>query len=155
MVVSRIGWMRSCSVRQRSFSIGEALSYRMTGLIAFLILIGVLITVHEFGHYIVAKAFGVKVEAFSIGFGSPIVQFKWGETEYKVCWVPLGGYVRMMGQIEEEIEVRGDPKSGRRGTSNRRSNAFREDPNLRSRSRDELGFAVFHPDAICCAVQQL
>ena len=74
----------------------------MTGLIAFLILIGVLITVHEFGHYIVAKAFGVKVEAFSIGFGSPIIQFQWGETQYKICWIPLGGYVRMMGQIEEE-----------------------------------------------------
>ena len=76
----------------------------MTGLLAFLILIGVLITVHEFGHYIVAKAFGVKVEAFSVGFGSPIVQFKWGETEYKICWIPLGGYVRMLGQVDYEME---------------------------------------------------
>lgn len=76
----------------------------MTGLLAFLVLIGVLITVHEFGHYIVAKAFGVKVEAFSVGFGSPIVQFKWGETEYKICWIPLGGYVRMLGQADYEME---------------------------------------------------
>ena len=76
----------------------------MTGLVAFLVLIGVLITVHEFGHYIVAKAFGVKVEAFSVGFGSPIVQFKWGETEYKVCWIPLGGYVRLLGQADYEME---------------------------------------------------
>ena len=76
----------------------------MTGLLAFLVLIGVLITVHEFGHYIVAKAFGVKVEAFSVGFGSPIVQFKWGETEYKICWIPLGGYVRMLGQVDYEME---------------------------------------------------
>ena len=76
----------------------------MTGLLAFLVLIGVLITVHEFGHYIVAKAFGVKVEAFSVGFGSPIVQFKWGETDYKLCWIPLGGYVRMLGQMDYELE---------------------------------------------------
>lgn len=76
----------------------------MTGLLAFLVLIGVLITVHEFGHYIVAKAFGVKVEAFSVGFGSPIAQFKWGETEYKLCWIPLGGYVRMLGQMDYELE---------------------------------------------------
>ncbi|MGB0648134.1 MAG: RIP metalloprotease RseP, partial [Bradymonadia bacterium] len=76
----------------------------MTGLLAFLVLIGVLITVHEFGHYIVAKAFGVKVEAFSVGFGSPIVQFQWGETEYKLCWIPLGGYVRMLGQLDYELE---------------------------------------------------
>ena len=83
----------------------------MTGLLAFLVLIGVLITVHEFGHYIVAKAFGVKVEAFSVGFGSPIVQFTWGETEYKLCWIPLGGYVRMLGQMDYELEGEDVPQT--------------------------------------------
>ena len=53
----------------------------MTSLIAFLVLIGVIITVHEFGHFIVAKAFGVKVETFSVGFGAPIIQTRYGETE--------------------------------------------------------------------------
>lgn len=76
----------------------------MTGLIAFLVLIGILIAVHEFGHFIVAKAFGVKVEAFSLGFGQPLVKFQYGETEYKICWIPLGGYVRMLGQGDYELD---------------------------------------------------
>ena len=102
MVACLIALMRFCSAHQSSSSIGEPLSH--DSLLAFLVLIGVLITVHEFGHYIVAKAFGVKVEAFSVGFGSPIVQFHWGETEYKLCWIPLGGYVRMLGQLDYELE---------------------------------------------------
>ena len=76
----------------------------MTGLIAFLVLIGILIAVHEFGHFIVAKAFGVKVEAFSLGFGQPLVKFQYGETEYKICLIPLGGYVRMLGQGDYELD---------------------------------------------------
>lgn len=69
----------------------------MIGVLGAIVMIGVLITVHEFGHFVVAKLSGVKVEVFSIGFGSPIVRGKWGETEYRIAWVPVGGYVRLLG----------------------------------------------------------
>jgi len=69
----------------------------MIDILAFILLIGVLITVHEFGHYAVAKLCGVKVEVFSIGFGSSLIQFKRGDTEYRIAWIPLGGYVRLLG----------------------------------------------------------
>ena len=69
----------------------------MLELLAGILLIGVLVTVHEFGHFIVAKMAGVKVEVFSIGFGAPIVKTTWGETEYRIAWLPIGGYVRLLG----------------------------------------------------------
>src|SRR5258708_34101475 len=67
-----------------------------------LILLGVLVFVHEFGHFIVAKAFNVKVLKFSIGFGPRIFGFRKGETEYRVSWLPLGGYVKMAGELPYE-----------------------------------------------------
>ena len=80
-------------------------------MIAFLVLIGVLITVHEFGHFAVAKLFGVKCEVFSIGFGRPLISFQRGETEYRLAWIPLGGYVRMLGQ--EPVEDTNPDNVGR------------------------------------------
>ena len=74
----------------------------MIDILAFILLIGVLITVHEFGHYAVAKLCGVKVEVFSIGFGSSLLQFKRGDTEYRIAWIPLGGYVRLLGMDPEQ-----------------------------------------------------
>jgi regulator of sigma E protease len=67
-----------------------------------LILLGVLVFVHEFGHFLVAKALDVKVLRFSIGFGPPIFGFRRGETEYRVAWLPLGGYVKMAGELPHE-----------------------------------------------------
>jgi regulator of sigma E protease len=76
------------------------------------ILLGVLVFVHEFGHFIVAKAVGVKVLRFSIGFGPRIFGFKKGETEYRVAWLPLGGYVKMAGELpNEELS----PEEAKRG----------------------------------------
>jgi regulator of sigma E protease len=63
----------------------------------FLILLGLLITVHEFGHFIVAKLMGVRVEVFSLGFGKKILSYKYGDTNYCVSIIPLGGYVKMYG----------------------------------------------------------
>jgi regulator of sigma E protease len=82
----------------------------METLFAFLIFIGILVLVHEFGHFIFAKAFGVKVEVFSIGFGPPIFQKKWGETVYQIAVLPLGGYVKLHGEEDSE-ETRKDPCS--------------------------------------------
>ena len=70
----------------------------MTGVLAPIVLLGVIIAVHEFGHFLMAKCFGVKVEIFSIGFGSSLAQFRWGETEYRLAWIPFGGYVKLLGQ---------------------------------------------------------
>jgi regulator of sigma E protease len=76
----------------------------MLTLPAFVLLLGVLITVHELGHFLVAKACGVKVLTFSIGFGPRLFGFTRGETEYRVSVLPLGGYVRMYGDdITEEV----------------------------------------------------
>ena len=69
----------------------------MSTMAAFVVLLGVLITVHELGHFLVAKACGVKVLQFSIGFGPRLLGFTRGDTEYRIGVLPLGGYVRMFG----------------------------------------------------------
>lgn len=80
-------------------------------LTAFFFVLGVLIFVHEAGHFLVAKATGVQVLRFSLGFGKPLFQFKWGETEYVIAWLPFGGYVKMAGLEEEGMmgQVEGGP----------------------------------------------
>ncbi len=65
---------------------------------------GTVIFIHEFGHFIVAKKSGVKVERFSFGLGPEMIGFKWGETRYCIAWLPLGGEVRMAGEFPEEGE---------------------------------------------------
>lgn len=73
-------------------------------IIAGLILLAVLIVVHEFGHFIVAKLMGVRVLTFSVGFGPRLFGWKHGDTDYRVSAIPLGGYVSMYGdQLTEEI----------------------------------------------------
>ncbi|MDE0636145.1 MAG: RIP metalloprotease RseP [Candidatus Poribacteria bacterium] len=64
--------------------------------------LGFLIFIHELGHFLAAKRAGIKVNTFSIGFGPKIVGFKRGETEYKLSWLPFGGYVQMEGENPSE-----------------------------------------------------
>lgn len=78
----------------------------LTTLIAFLIVIGVLVFVHELGHLIAAKSVDIAVPRFSIGFGPRIAGFYWGETEYVISALPLGGYVRMAG-MEDAAALEG------------------------------------------------
>lgn len=61
-------------------------------------MVGLLVTIHELGHFIAAKALGVRVLRFSLGFGPPLARVRARETEYQIGWVPLGGYVRMLGE---------------------------------------------------------
>ena len=70
---------------------------------AFIVLIGVMVVVHEFGHFAVAKLCGVRVESFSVGFGPRLFGIKRGDTDYKVCLLPLGGYVKMTGETPDQI----------------------------------------------------
>jgi regulator of sigma E protease len=69
---------------------------------AFIVLVGVMVVVHEFGHFAVAKLCGVRVEAFSVGFGPRLFGVKYGDTDYKICLLPLGGYVKMTGENAEQ-----------------------------------------------------
>ncbi len=75
----------------------------MITVLAFLVTIGVLVFVHELGHFLAAKWAGIHVHRFSLGLGSPIPALtrKWGDTEYCVSWVPLGGYVKMATREED------------------------------------------------------
>lgn len=76
----------------------------MTTILAGGLLLGVLVFVHELGHFLVAKASGVRVLTFSLGFGPRLFGFKKGDTDYRVSAIPLGGYVRMYGDdITEDV----------------------------------------------------
>ena len=74
----------------------------MLAILAPILVFGLVIFVHEFGHFLAAKAVGVYAPRFSIGFGPPIFKFRRGETEYILAWLPLGGYVRMASRHDAE-----------------------------------------------------
>jgi regulator of sigma E protease len=73
-------------------------------LLGVALVLGVMILVHEWGHFIAARMFGVRVDVFSIGFGPRLFGWKRGATDYRVSALPLGGYVRMAGQDPSEID---------------------------------------------------
>jgi regulator of sigma E protease len=79
----------------------------LTTLLAFLFVLGVLIFVHELGHFVMARRVGVRVLKFSLGFGPRLVGFTRGDTEYVISAIPLGGFVKMAGENPD------DPRSGR------------------------------------------
>ncbi len=81
------------------------MSHFLFTLLAFLFALGVLVTVHEFGHFWVARRLGVKVLRFSVGFGQPLWRWKGrsGETEYVIATIPLGGYVKMLDEREGPV----------------------------------------------------
>ncbi|MEE2657442.1 MAG: RIP metalloprotease RseP [Candidatus Latescibacterota bacterium] len=76
----------------------------MTSLVPFFIALGILVFVHELGHFLVAKRAGIRVERFSLGLGPKIIGFRWGDTEYCVSWVPFGGYVKVAGMADVGTE---------------------------------------------------
>ena len=78
----------------------------MTTIIAFLFVLGVLIFVHELGHFLAARRLGIRVITFSLGFGPKILKFTRGDTEYCVSIIPLGGYVKITDENPD------DPRSG-------------------------------------------
>jgi regulator of sigma E protease len=76
----------------------------MQTVFGFILVLGVLVLVHEWGHFIVARFFGVRVDVFSIGFGPRLFGRKRGATDWRISAIPLGGYVRMAGQDLSEID---------------------------------------------------
>jgi len=76
----------------------------LSWLVPFVIILGPMIVLHEFGHFIVAKLFGIRVETFSVGFGKRLWGVKKGDTDYRISLIPLGGYVKMAGEnLDEQI----------------------------------------------------
>ncbi len=94
----------------------------MLTILAGIIMLGILVFIHEFGHFVVAKLAGVKVLKFSLGFGPRLVSRQWGETEYMICAVPLGGYVQMLG------EGGGEGGEGAELTPEERARSFSDKP---------------------------
>ncbi len=82
----------------------------MIYILAFLWVLGILIFIHELGHFLVAKLGGVKVLKFSLGFGPKLISKKIGETEYMISALPLGGYVKLLGDDPGEKIAKGDEK---------------------------------------------
>ncbi len=76
-------------------------------IISAVIALSILIIFHEFGHFIVAKRSGIRVEEFSLGLGPKIIGIKKGETTYRLSLIPLGGYVKLAGMDPKEIK--GEP----------------------------------------------
>ncbi|MGB7055272.1 MAG: site-2 protease family protein, partial [bacterium] len=72
-------------------------------ILAFLFILAFSITIHEFGHFLIAKLFKIPVEKFSIGYGPPLVRRQIGETDFRIAYFPLGGYVKIAGEEEGEI----------------------------------------------------
>ena len=80
----------------------------MTTLLAFVFVLGVLVFFHEAGHFLSAKWLKVKVNVFSLGFPPKLVGRKWGDTEYQIGLLPIGGYVKMAG--DNPLEATGNPE---------------------------------------------
>lgn len=81
----------------------------LTSILATIFVLGLLIFVHELGHFVVAKRMGVRVERFSLGYPPKMIGFKRGDTEYCISWIPFGGYVKMAGENPDENEIKGHP----------------------------------------------
>ncbi len=84
------------------------MSFFLTSTVSMLVVLGIMVLVHEFGHFAVAKLCGVRVEVFSVGFGKRLFGFRRGDTDYRLSLLPLGGYVKMSGESPGEVST-GDP----------------------------------------------
>ena len=79
----------------------------LSNIVVALLVLGVIIVIHELGHFLVAKFFRIRVETFSVGFGPRLVGYKYGDTDYRISAFPLGGYVKMSGENPTD-DITGD-----------------------------------------------
>src|SRR6266404_2715253 len=79
-----------------------------SNIVVALFVLGVIIVIHELGHFLVAKFFKIRVETFSVGFGPRLFGFRYGDTDYRISAFPLGGYVKMAGENPTD-NLTGDP----------------------------------------------
>ncbi len=92
---------------------GEKHSMLVT-ILAFLFILAFSVTIHEFGHFLIAKLFKIPVEKFSIGYGPPLIRKKIGETDFRIAYFPLGGYVKIAGEDEGEITQKNTEHTGKK-----------------------------------------
>ncbi len=85
----------------------DALLTTLSSIFWVAIVLGILITIHELGHFLSARLFGMRVDAFSIGFGKSLFKKTVGDTEYRLGILPLGGYVKIAGMVDESMDVDG------------------------------------------------
>lgn len=97
-------------------------------LISTIFTFGVLVLIHELGHFITAKKLNVKVDIFSIGMGPKIFGWTRGETEYRISAIPIGGYVKMAGEDPEELSEDNDPRSFKNQSRLKRSSIITAGP---------------------------
>ncbi len=120
-------------------------------LVGAVLVLGVMILVHEFGHFAAAKLLGVRVEVFSIGFGKRLFGFRRGDTDYRISALPLGGYVKMTGVNAVEMP---EERPGRRGWRRRRrvseASALAKADHCRGRSGGKHGFGGGAADRGVC-----
>src|SRR5436853_6309356 len=83
------------------------INFITTWLLPFVVVLGAAVILHEFGHFIVAKLFKIRVETFSVGFGPRLFGKKFGHTDYRVSAIPLGGYVKLGGD-ESNAPIEGE-----------------------------------------------
>ena len=95
-----------------AFNIVPIWSQWIWPILLFVVGLGLVVFVHELGHFLAAKWAGVKVEVFSLGFGKRLLAFRRGETEYRICVLPLGGYVRMLGQDDCDPSATAEAEEG-------------------------------------------
>jgi regulator of sigma E protease len=81
----------------------------LTTIVSAIFVLGLLVFIHELGHFMAAKRMGIKVEQFSLGFPPKMIGKTIGDTEYCISWIPLGGYVKMAGEHPDGDEVKGEP----------------------------------------------
>jgi regulator of sigma E protease len=86
----------------------QVVTFYLQTIVVFVLVLGAMIVIHEFGHFIVAKAFGVRVDVFSVGFGKRLFGFRKGDTDYRLSLIPLGGYVKMAGENLDEQRTGAD-----------------------------------------------
>ena len=85
----------------------DALLTTLSSIFWVAVVLGILVTIHELGHFLTARLFGMRVDVFSLGFGKSLFKKKVGATEYRLSWIPLGGYVKIAGMVDESLDVEG------------------------------------------------
>ncbi len=88
------------------------MSFALISILSFIVVLGIMVLVHEAGHFLTAKACGVRVDVFSIGMGKRLFGFRRGDTDYRISLLPLGGYVKMAGEYSGESGLTDAPASG-------------------------------------------
>jgi regulator of sigma E protease len=80
------------------------LGHFVTNTLVVIVVLGIMIFIHELGHFMAAKSFGVRVLVFSLGFGKTLLHIKRGETDYRISALPFGGFVKMAGTTHRKSE---------------------------------------------------